>query len=405
MLPLLFAVLPAAADPSLTIQVKIFPHLFGYQPQGLEADPKHVTLESEVACNVYEGTSDHPGSTGQLLQTTTKLELSAKTLSTALWIDCPSAVQVVRSGAKENYSYLGPIYAHTTVNFLNPGQDDSNKVIELIHSIPVENYLKGVVASEMPSYWPNEALKSQAIAARTYAFFHIRFSRETGAHPFYDVDDTVFYQAFTGLNDETAQTDLAIASTSHQVVSYQGKVIQAYFSADSGGYTEDANEVWPGIAPYCQAKKEIYVDPGFDSGKWGPWTVSMPLAALNQQLIDDQLIPNANPALALSVPAELRDTSGRAKAVRLDLFDGATFDLDVNQFRRALNLRSSLFTIDLEGSQVNINGRGFGHGVGMSQYGARVLAQVNNWTSNQILHFYYTGVQICDVSKHMSDCN
>lgn len=394
------------SDSSLTIRVKIFPHLFGYEPEGFEQDPEHVTLKSAADCAVYEGTTDYPGSTDQLLQTTSVLELSAKSLATALWIDCPEKVEVVREGAKESYSYLGPIYAHAVANSITPGKEDSNLVVELIHPLSVENYLKGVVPTEMPSYWPNEALKSQAIAARTYAFFHLGFSRSQDNHRFFDVDDTVFYQAFTGINDETTQTDLAIAGTSHQVVTYNGKVIQAYFSADAGGYTEDAAHIWPGITPYCVAKKEVFVDPGFDHGAWGPWTVTIPLSELNQRLTDAQLLPNANPAVDLTIPDELRYESGRAKAIRLNLYDGASFDLDAIEFRKALGLKSTLITIDLDSDTdtVEIHGRGFGHGAGMSQYGARVLAQINQWTSAQILHFYYTDVQICDVSKNLGNC-
>lgn len=420
MLSLLFAlnlISPAAAavpapgptptpdtDPSLTIRVKIFPHLATSEPQGIDADPKHVTLKSAQECKVYQGTPGHTGSTGQLIQTTETIELSTKTLATALWIDCPAKVQVIRVEANENYYYLGPIYAHAVTVAHNGKDDPSNKVVELIHPISVENYLKGVVPVEMPPYWPNEALKSQAVAARTYAYFHLNFSREVGLHPYYDVDDTTYYQAFTGVSDETTATNNAVTSTNHQVVVYQGKIIQSYFSADSGGYTEDAANVWAVIAPYCKAKPEVYTDPGFTDGQFGPWTVTMSLAELNQALTDAFLIPNANPAVNLTIPDEDRFPSGRAKSIFLQLRDGASFELNALNFRRALALRSTLFSITIIGDQVRIDGRGFGHGVGMSQYGARVLAQMNQWTSSDILHFYYTDVQICDVSRGLTNC-
>jgi SpoIID/LytB domain protein len=128
------------------------------------------------------------------------------------------------------------------------------------------------------------------------------------------------------------------------------------------------------------------------------------LSKLNQKLIEAGLIPNANPVRTLTVPDALRYPSGRARAVRLALRDGAIFDLDALELRKALQLRSTMFSIEGNSKQVGFDGRGYGHGVGMSQDGARALSLSKKWTASQILHFYYTGVQICDASRRLTDC-
>ena len=131
---------------------------------------------------------------------------------------------------------------------------------ELIEVKSINEYLKGVVPSEMPHFWPAEALKAQTVAARTYATFHILH----GGGGIYDVDDTVQYQAYTGNTDHRPQTDAAVDATSSIVMVYNDKIIQAYFSADAGGYTEAASEVWPVTAPYCVSKPEVYTDAPLD---------------------------------------------------------------------------------------------------------------------------------------------
>jgi SpoIID/LytB domain protein len=378
-----------ALTPTLPTQihVKIFPHLSNFEPMGRDEDPTQITLKSSGACKVYSGQETSAASTGTLKFTLPSLNttISIKSLVSPLWYECDSPITVIRRGAKQNYSYSGSLYVHP----VKTGP-------EVIEVGSVNDYLKGVVPSEMYAAWPAEALKAQAVAARTYAIFHIILN--AGAQP-YDVDDTVMFQAYTGNGGHQASTDAAVDATGSTIMVYQDKIIQAYFSADAGGYTEQANAVWNVVAPYCVSKPEIYPDAPIDPAAWGPWNVSLALDDFNQKLVAQNLITDSNPVTDLRVNPQDKDLSGRAKTVTLDLTDGTSQALDANVFRRTLGLKSNLFDTWLDGDQIAVQGRGFGHGVGMGQYGARVLAQVGGWDVDRILHFYYDGIQLCDSSN------
>ena len=364
------------------IHIKIFPHLSNYEPMGKDADPTQVTLKSDSACRIYLGSATTASSTGTLKSSLPSLNmtLTIKSLATPLWFQCDGEISVVRKGAQANYSYSGAIYARP----VKTGP-------QLIEVKSIDEYLKGVVPTEMPHEWPAEALKAQAVAARTYATFHIIH----GGGAIYDVDDTVLYQAYTGNSDRTSATDRAVEETASTVMLYDGKIIQAYFSADAGGYTEDASHVWPTPAPYCAAKPEIYPDAPVEHAVWGPWEVSLSLQEINHKLEATNMVPTSNPVAELTVEDQNRFPSGRVNVVTATLLDGSSILLDARLFHRALGLKSTLFSLETNGSELHITGRGFGHGVGMGQYGARVLAQVGGWNSDRILSFYYTKIQFC----------
>ncbi len=376
------------------IHIKIFPHLTSYGPASKDFHPDQVTLKSSGACKIYGGATASASSNGVLRSSVTSLNmtLSLKSLVAPLWFDCSQPITVVRLGAQKNYNYGGKIYAHP----VSTGP-------ELIEVKSINDYLKGVVPSEMYVSWPAEALKAQAVAARTYSTFHIVAAGSSSMYDFaklYDVDDTVLYQAYTGESDRTAATDAAVDATGSIVMLYQGKVIQAYFSADAGGYTEDASHVWPVDAPYCVAKPEIYQNAPISPQTWGPWTVTATLDQLNNKLVAEGVISEANPVVDLRVDEANKYESGRVKLVTLELQDGTSKLVDSQQFHRALGLRSTLFTVGLnDNGDVQVIGRGFGHGVGMSQYGARVLAQLSSWDDEKILGFYYTGIQFCEPNQ------
>ena len=372
------------------IHIKVFPHLYNYEPMGKDADVTQVTLKSDSACKIFIGSPATASSTGVIKTAVSSLNmtLTIKNLATPLWFQCQDEISVIRKGAQTNYAYSGAIYARP----VKTGP-------ELIEVKSIDEYLKGVVPSEMPFEWPDEALKAQAVAARTYATFHILH----GGGGIYDVDDTVQYQAYTGNSDRKASTDQAVDETAETVILYNGNIIQAYFAADAGGYTEDASHVWPVKAPYCVSKPEIYTDAPLDHDVWGPWKVTMPLQEVNHKLAASNIIPASNPIVNLRIDPNNRFPSGRVIFVTAELLDGTSVDLDAREFHRVLGLRSTLFSVQLSGTELEIDGRGFGHGVGMSQYGARVLAQLGNWSDDQILGFYYSGIQLCHPSSDSTD--
>lgn len=128
--------------------------------------------------------------------------------------------------------------------------------LTVINDIPIEQYLKGVVPSEMPPAWEHEAHKAQAIAARSYALANLGKRAKYG----YDLNDTPEDQAYGGATAETPQTNDAVKETEGIVLIYDGKIIPAYYSASAGGHTKDASQVWTKDLAFIKAV------PSFDEG-------------------------------------------------------------------------------------------------------------------------------------------
>ena len=128
--------------------------------------------------------------------------------------------------------------------------------LTVINDIPIEEYLRGVVPSEMPPAWEHEAHKAQAIAARSYALANLGKRAKYG----YDLKDTPEDQAYGGASAETPQTNDAVQETEGIVLIYDGKIIPAYYSASAGGHTKDASQVWTKDLAFIKAV------PSFDDG-------------------------------------------------------------------------------------------------------------------------------------------
>ena len=124
-----------------------------------------------------------------------------------------------------------------------------NGTLTVVNSLPLEEYLLGVVPSEMPSKWNIEAHKAQAIAARSYALANLNKRGSRG----YDLKDTPIDQAYGGASSETPQTTRAVLSTRGEVLTYDSKIIPAYYHASSGGKTLSAGKVWNHDLPYIQS--------------------------------------------------------------------------------------------------------------------------------------------------------
>ena len=128
--------------------------------------------------------------------------------------------------------------------------------LTVINDIPIEEYIQGVVPSEMPSSWDHEAHKAQAIAARSYALANLGKRAKHG----YDLKDTPEDQAYGGASAETQQTNEAVSETEGIVLIHSGKIIPAYYSASAGGHTKNASQVWTKDLDYIKAV------PSFDDG-------------------------------------------------------------------------------------------------------------------------------------------
>ncbi|MGI9862790.1 stage II sporulation protein D [Moorella naiadis] len=268
--------------------------------------------------------------------------------------------------------------------------------------MPLEEYVAGVVAGEMPANFEPEALKAQAIAARTYTLKKIAAAKDKpdAAHPNADVcTDPAHCQAWAG-DDVLRQRwgligywryknkiQAAVQATQGMVLTYQGQLIDPVYHANGGGRTESAAAVWGRDVPYLQSVPS-------------PWDKEAPRysdsRAFTLQDLDRKLGVNlaAVPAAALSpfggkaMQILEKTLTGRVKSIKIG---GKTFA--ATDLRKLLGLPSTDFTWQVQGEQITFHTIGYGHGVGMSQYGANGMAKEGqNFAA--ILAHYYPGTKI-----------
>ena len=279
--------------------------------------------------------------------------------------------------------------------------------LQVINHVPLETYLGSVVGSEMPASWPLEALRAQAVAARTYA---LRSRRP--AQPF-DLKATVASQVYRGVETETESTLAAVDTTRGLVLTYAGALIDAVFHSSSGGRTESSGDLWPRQLPYLVSV------PDFDrDSPVREWRQSFDAAQLRK----------AFPELGGARAIELLSTSptGRIRQARVVGVNGQLV-LSGAELRSRLGLRSTWVRFEPWAAEVAPSalpllpplpalpdvtqpdaaadpsaepppglvavGRGFGHGIGMSQWGALALAQRGE-SFTAILSHYYRGARL-----------
>jgi len=250
--------------------------------------------------------------------------------------------------------------------------------VTAINYVDLEQYLYSVVGGEMPTNWPLEALKAQAVAARSY----VLYKRQQASNSHYDVGSTTTWQVYKGLEEEAPSTQAAVDGTRHQVLTYNGQVIEAVFHSSSGGHTENVEDIWSRPIPYLRGVQD------YDAG--APvyqWTQSFSIDELSRLMPDVGRIFSATP--------QRTTPRGRVREIRVEGDRGARI-MSGNDLRNALNLRSTLFSIAIAGNTVQITGRGFGHGIGMSQWGAHNMAQ-QGYSYQQILGHYYQGAQLANI--------
>lgn len=259
-------------------------------------------------------------------------------------------------------------------------------------SLPAEQYLIGVVAAEMPADFAPEALKAQAVAARSYTLYCAR----TGKHPDADVctdyhccqawrSEEELRQAWgTDYEEKSSRVRSAVESTAGEVLRFGGEPVFAAFHSSSAGFTEDCGAIWSEL-PYL---KSVFSPEGPDS-------VPNYVTRVERSALDfrDTLL-SLRPEADFSGPRETwlgpveTDASGRTASC---VIGGARFA--GTELRSLFSLRSTAFTLALEDGVFVFTVTGFGHGVGMSQYGAEVMAQQGK-DFREILAHYYPGTEL-----------
>ncbi|MDI6727240.1 MAG: SpoIID/LytB domain-containing protein, partial [Smithellaceae bacterium] len=256
-------------------------------------------------------------------------------------------------------------------------------VIELINELPLEWYLYGVVPREMSPRWPLEALKAQAVAARTYAFY----LKGRSNSPDYHLCATTMSQVYSGAGFETEDTNRAVDETRGELLYFRGMPVLAYFHAHSGGITEDPKDVWFAQVPYMKAVADSFSMKAPSSA----WAATLDYETIRRSLSRAGIDLGAIERIA---PLEI-SPSGRVTRLKV-VHQGGESVLSGNEFRLRIDpklIRSTLFALTDTGSAVTIEGRGYGHGVGMSQWGAQVMAR-EGYSYREILTYYYPEVEI-----------
>ena len=267
---------------------------------------------------------------------------------------------------------------------------------EQIEEIPMDQYLYGVVSAEMPASYEMEALKAQALVARTYTIYQIINS--TKKHEGADIcDKSTCCQAWISKEDREAKwaenekesnwnkITQAVDETSGKIITYNGEPIDAFFHANSGGKTESASNVWGGENfPYLQS-----VETSGEEGYSGYNTeVTLSKDELKEKL--KQVYPDIQINLENQDEIKILEytESGRVRNIKI----GNT-EVAATKLRSCLGLRSTFFDVKIDGENITFDVTGYGHGVGMSQTGADSLAK-QGYNAEDIVKHFYTGVEI-----------
>lgn len=257
---------------------------------------------------------------------------------------------------------------------------------DVVGELNLRDYLDGVVAHEMPVGWPLETLKAQAVAARSYTLS----VRKARAKADYDLESTVDDQVFRLLHDDRRDVDgvrRAVRATDGQVLTVEkGRLLKAYYHADCGGRTQSAAAVWPGEYDAGTA-----VDESCPATPRARWSAEFALKDVVARLGAKTLVSRVEP-LSLVALVERE----RVKAMALRAPGGTQETLPVHEFRMRMGpdeLRSTNFEMTFRRDRVVFKGRGFGHGVGLCQWGSRALGR-RGADAVAILKHYYPKARI-----------
>ncbi|WP_181346794.1 stage II sporulation protein D [Thalassobacillus sp. CUG 92003] len=262
---------------------------------------------------------------------------------------------------------------------------------EKVESVPIEEYVSRVVASEMPVEFNSEALKAQALAARTYITKHL--INESAVSEQADVTDTVQHQVYKNEQELRKQwqgdyiqnmtkINQAVAATAGKIITYQNEPIEAAFFSTSNGKTENSEDYWEQEVPYLKSVES-------------PWDEESP-KYMDQKVLT---VAELESALGVDLPATLPQMNmTRTEGERVEEVTVAGQTFTGRDIREKLKLQSSDFTIKQNGEHIIFTTKGYGHGIGMSQYGANGMAKDGS-TYEDIIHHYYKGTKITPFNK------
>jgi len=252
----------------------------------------------------------------------------------------------------------------------------------VVNQIELEEYVCGVLAGEISPSWPLEALKAMAVCARTFAAEKVMANFNNYYHLTSGVRDQIYRPGFWQ-NESFAR---AVTETQGEVLTYAENLAQVYYCASSGGYTASSASVWGSDFPYLKAS----TDPYSTDDPYNSWTLVLSSAKFLRALNLSGTLKN--------VEVLSRDESNRVQDLKISL-QSKDYKTTGKKLRDALGsdrLRSTFFEVRMENEMVIFTGSGWGHGVGLSQWGAKKMAE-QGYTYDQILKFYFPGTIMGEV--------
>ncbi|WP_160724141.1 stage II sporulation protein D [Bacillus sp. USDA818B3_A] len=333
--------------------------------------------------------------------------IALASLLIALTIIIPSIVVLPFSGKQQTSGHLGEDLTKASAKETAAASGVDSQIgmsvavfrstKGVIENVPFEDYLVGVVAAEMPAEFKEEALKAQALAARTYIVNRLVNKDTMGVPKGAQVTDTQIHQVY--MNDAEMRRNWdqdyawkkkkvieAVRSTGGKILTYDGKPIDALFFSTGNGYTENSEDYWAGSIPYLRSVAS-------------PWDKESPKYSNQKVLTVKQFEAKLGVKIGSSSTIGKITERTAGKRVGKVNFNGKV--LTGRDIRDKLELKSSDFSWQRKGNNIVITTKGFGHGVGMSQYGANGMAE-DGADYKEIVKHYYQGIEITSAESMLS---
>ena len=259
----------------------------------------------------------------------------------------------------------------------------ANNSFLVVNELDIEDYVKGILCHEAAPWWPMEALKAQAVIARSYAVYQKQWTKDKD----FDLTNDIYSQVYGGKTSEKWRANSAVNSTKGKVLVFEGKVFPSYYHATCAGRTEDASELWKiNIAPlkgvkcgFCQQSPHFR------------WEKKIPLSEIKQRLeAKGYGLPRIE-----SITISGRNLSGRVTFLKIG-GEGKALEISAKDFRQAMNpniIRSTNFSLELNADTADFKGLGWGHGVGLCQWGMYFMAKKGSKYAD-ILKYYFPQTEL-----------
>ncbi len=251
-----------------------------------------------------------------------------------------------------------------------------DKGLYIVNELSLEEYVESVVIAEVGTNWDLEALKAQAVIARTYAVY----KKSLSANSRYHLTSSVLHQVYKG-NNSHILISFAVKETEGEILTYEGKPIEALYHSTSGGKTENSEEVFGKGYPYLKS-----VESNCELSPYWMWERKIPLEEIEKTLALKEI---------KDITVTSHTSTGRVKDLTIESASGRTV-VKATEFRKLLGwsrVPSTNFSLKMNGAAVTFEGKGYGHGVGLCQWSALQMAREGK-NYREILSFFYPGTEI-----------